>query len=389
MKKRFIFMAASLSCILTACGGLLGLPEGGETLDISLDEAQQKLSNYGTKTGYEIKFNYQDDSDKGSFTVGKKGNANWMISNEEDGGASGHATLQDDKGFHWFELDNSGEFEFCYTVQDVGEDYSSLISISYTPWLYFGHTYDGLLNKKGLKTVAGRSGTEYEFSMSNLGVLGALTGESLKWKVVIDNEFGFTLKLDAAVTEGGTADTLKYEVTSFKSGNSVNTPRLVVTENGGMNGGDDDDPTGGTADNNNSRYTEELKVNSASELYCINNERFVAKYVGNAEQYEEHDSLFVDDYGQNSIYFVWTGFNSDGSLNRISGHCCLYYFYNDATSYSKGKEDAKRSIRGINDEKKYFTYLALNVDAESWDELVKNFANGDEYYYPNFQMISK
>lgn len=403
MKKSFIFVISATALSLAACGNI-GSGKG-ENLKYSLEDAHENLNNLGLKTGYEIEFKYQDEESKGNILIGSKGNCNWNVIEDEDHNKSGSGFVKSDDKLHYFSVNDDGDFEYSGSLNKEQADYYyELSAAEYAPWLFYGNSYDGMMVKKGSTKVAGRSATEYELDMGlTFGIAAKLSGlNDFKFNVAIDNELGITLSVKASAKTSGGTDVLDYCVTSFKTGSSVNVPKMEIPANtddengdsgdsgdetGDETGGETGDETGGGSEGTTPITTSrETRFNSEDELSCSYNKMFVAKYVGNETELEE-DSLFVQDLGSDSIYFVWEGFKSDGSLDRVNGYCRMYYFYSDKTSYDEGIAKAGYWLRKTRSEKLYFTCTALDVDAETYDELVSNFNNANEYYYPRFEVV--
>ncbi len=395
MKKLSAFILAIalvlvLSMLLTGCGlAHIGdkIEGGDDSLPIGMEESQRKVSDLGTRTGYQITFSFDDGEDSsGTYTVGKKGDKIWCLE-EDEYGFSGYGMVKDGTQYHYYNVEEDGEFTYSATIQDSDSYYGSYaFEASTYYWMYYGHSFDGSLTKLGSTTVAGRAATEYEFNMgAMLGFIGSLSGlKDFKYKVAVDNELGITLKLEAEIKTTEEKESMSYTVTSFKTGNNVTVPNFPAPTPGNENDGEEwDSPYTGGSGNVGSNKPE-VQINSAADLHSVTNQIFVARYAGTQEQLTNEDDVFVDDYGADSIYYVWSGFNADGSCDYIHGYCCLYYFYSDTNAYLNGLDNA-RGLRQKNDAKHYFTVTARNVDAETYSEFLSDFEGYFEY--PHFEIV--
>ena len=132
----------------------------------------------------------------------------------------------------------------------------------------------------------------------------------------------------------------------------------------------------------------ELSFQTEADLACQENFVFTAVYVGTEEDKEE-DSIFIDFFNEDALYFVETGFNAeDGVINHIWGYIRLYHFYSDEATYQAALAEVPAyALKEQNDDALYFTTGNVrNTGAESYSELMDMFANqeSDGGEYDNF-----
>ena len=112
---------------------------------------------------------------------------------------------------------------------------------------------------------------------------------------------------------------------------------------------------------------------------CQENVLFSAVYVGSEEDKSDYnDGVFFDFFGEDALYYVQAGFDSDdGAVDHIWGYVRLYHFYNDEASYQDALKNVPAyALKEQNDECLYFTTGNVrNTYAESYAELMDMFAN--------------
>lgn len=234
MKKLLVFLLAVLTALaLVSCGGLTDKISGGDdSLEISEDDADAKMEQLASTDGYEITFDYTQDGSTGSYTVGKKGDLTWVLTTDSDNDVSGMAMKAEGDSTHGFTYDDG---EWIYDVTYTGDDASYAFyayELAYTYWFHYGNLYDGMLTKGSDTTVAGRKCYTYTFNLGlGLGAYSKLAGiDQYEYTIAVDKELGITLSLDWSVKAEGETAALKYEVTSFKTGNDVVLPSLPAAK---------------------------------------------------------------------------------------------------------------------------------------------------------------
>lgn len=383
-KKSILLAVLPLAALLTttSCsmlGNIIGAVTGeddGEyvSLDRSLSETKSKIEQLG-KNGLEITVKVYEDTDdeksENSETYGIKGDTRWYLEDNENG----IAFSQEGARVHYYNYDKDEGWYYSSSFDADEAEFNELDLMTY--WLYYGYTFDGSYKKGGTETVAGRKCDVYTFSVN-------MIFEKAGYKICIDQETGATLKytLDAQVIDESAR--FGFEVTSFVTGNKVKAPELPSPEDNGEsnNGGNNSTPSNTTK--------REVSYASEYDLVSIENEILVCKYVGSSEEYED-DKLFVNyyEYEASSIYFVWTGFNSDGSINQIRGETYFCYFFNDQDKYLNAVSTAKEhhEYRAQNDAVWYMTTSTTAMEPETWEECVETFTTGGDYRHPHFEIV--
>lgn len=198
---------------------------GSESIGISQEKAVENLEKLGLEEGYEIIYEYKNDSGSGKYLVGRKENTIWYKSSESEDGVytDGNAFAKDGNKYHSYSYNNEEGFVYAYTYEDE-ETVSSIESsyaIGYNYWIYFGYSYDGLYKKDGTATVVGRKCDKYVYELNSL-----LAQVSMKYVVYVDQKLGITLKLDFEGSADGEEENLNFEVKEFKTGSAVSVPTL-------------------------------------------------------------------------------------------------------------------------------------------------------------------
>lgn len=98
----------------------------------------------------------------------------------------------------------------------------------------------------------------------------------------------------------------------------------------------------------------------------VTNDRIVLKYTGS-----EKDALL----GAASMYWIYKGFNEDGSINQISGSIRQYFFFADDAAYDAGVEACKAKPGcKIKEEHKVSSYFVTSAvcpnDWETFEQIV-------------------
>lgn len=380
MKKRFLGIVALVSVTaicLSSCSMGEGIFGGGDTgsdsLQYSVTDTQKKLKDLSAD-GFEITVNFTSkDTDNveetSTIVFGMMDNIYWNIDEDGEGVAF---LISDDKDYAYGYSTYNDEWEYNYKMPLASDDLSTFeMYFGLSGWLYMGHEYDGSLKKSGTTTVAGRKCDVYKYSMNILI-------EKVEYTLAVDQATGVTMKYDLGAAAYGQSASAGFEVTSFKT-NNVKVPELPEPTK-------EDDPYGNDPNDkpiNQNKYERETSICYQSELYT-SNDLIVAKYNGNLED----DDLWVDDYGTNDIYYVWSGIKEDGSLDRVGGYCCLYYFYDNESDYLAALSSVKSyNLRGKNDNYYYFTVRTYDIDAESYEEACELFTTGGDYMHPNFYLV--
>ena len=220
MKKIFALLPMIAAFALTGCGDNEKESDEGEGVKLELTEEQSKakVKELAQTQGLEITFHYEDgqsNETSESTTVGVKDNFTWVFAGSEK-----TMWREDETNFYAYQYnEESSKFEPKGFVAkaSLGE-LSSYYSLDfYTLYFYMGSSYEGYHKVKDF-TYVGRSATEYKLSVSN-GL--AYVNE----KVIIDKETGITLYwgVEGADIQGNSGSA-SFEVTSFKTGATVNVP---------------------------------------------------------------------------------------------------------------------------------------------------------------------
>lgn len=132
----------------------------------------------------------------------------------------------------------------------------------------------------------------------------------------------------------------------------------------------------------NSHYP--MAITSSADLKSVENDLFAAKFEGSAEELE--DSVFVDGYGEDAIYYVWKGFDEDGYKDEIWGYNRTFYFFSDKETYQAAvaRAESHSQLKERDDEHLIMTVPAYRVDAETWEEMKETFDAGEDYSYDKF-----
>lgn len=364
-------MLGSCSMLSNIIEGALGGNEetGEESLPYSTTETQNKLDKIAEKDGLEIKAKwYSNDAgtveETGETVFGSKNGIHWLLDSEDNEGTA-------------YYLNKEGDHAYIYSYNDEQWEFNSSIAItsetkaeiqyyfSMSTWLCYGHDYDGIYKKSGTTTIAGRSCDVYSYSMNAIF-------EKFEYTVAIDKETGATMKYSIGASVYNESASAGFEVTQWKTSGvtAPNLPEPTVDDDDYSDDYDDDDDY--TNGNTNSRYAEELKVTSKNDLHSVSNQTIVGKYSGGAEWLEEHDEVDLYDLGTMDIYWVYNGFNNDGSISQIKGYVCYYYFFSSPSAYEAAIEKMPSyEIRGTSPEHNYFTATARNCcgEAETYQEM--------------------
>lgn len=207
--------------------GLVSIDVGEESIAVSQEESQRKMASLGETKGYEITLKLltettgtdEDDSSEASEVVfGMKGNTKWML--DEEG--YGVAFVLEGSTYHYYENEDEG---WSYVTSfEQNDDYNfAYLATSYEAYLLSGYAYDGMLNKGGQKTIAGRACTVYDYSIN-------IFGNKIAYKIYADNELGITLKMDFGASNSEASAKISFEATSFKTDRDVVAPTLPAPE---------------------------------------------------------------------------------------------------------------------------------------------------------------
>lgn len=275
MKKLLILVIALFSVLmLTACDDITSIinnlsknttttaSNGGETTTVvgsngqndggegdlvegdivNEEESKNKLKEIGDTIGFEITLRTtSSEEDEGEeegeasvseFTMGIKNSIFWA----KDEGVYTTAFKQEENTIQWYsyeegEEEGEGEFVYCGEV-DIQEYESSFNNI--TMMFYMASDYVmGEVRNAGQVLMLGRQCTKYSSKM-DFGAYG-----SLSYNIVIDNETGITMKIEATAENSfeGYTGSSTYEVVEFKTGDSVTAPELPLPV---FDGGEED-----------------------------------------------------------------------------------------------------------------------------------------------------
>lgn len=386
MKNKTLLVLAASVMPLTSCvfGGFTEV--GDDKLEFDMTATRANIDKLANSTGFEITVKFtsdatNEDKEETIQTVGAKDGVYWTVTKDED--PYGEAYVVDSAKDLLHEYDFGTNGWTYYTTNKLSEDgfSASAYLLSITPFFYMGHIHDGALKKTGTTKVAGRDCVSYKYSVNILI-------ERFEYDIAIDKETGATLKYSLSAGVMGESAEETFEVTSFKT-SGINAPTLPEPDEYDEGGYDDpiggDDPIqGGETD---SRYAKELEVDSKRDLVSTRNVKLVAKYKGTQDNLTNDDDIFIEDYGTLDIYWVWTGFNSNGDADFINGYTCLYYFFDTKAEYDAGLSLVKSyNLRAKNPDKLYFTVRTTAVDGETYDEMRQSLIDGD-FRLPNFEIV--
>lgn len=278
MKKILVLVLALFSVLLlTACDNITNIinnlslntttaSNGGETTTVvgsngqndggdgdlvegdivDEEESKNKLKEIGDTIGFEITLRTtsseedeegedeegEDEASVSEFTIGIKNSIFWT----KDEGTYTTAYKLEENTVQWYsyeEGEEEGEGGFIYCGEaDIQEYESSFNNI--TMMFYMASDYVmGEVRNVGQVLMLGRQCTKYSSKM-DFGAYG-----SLSYNIVIDNETGITMKIEATAENGleGSTDFATYEVVEFKTGDSVTTPELPLPV---FDGGEED-----------------------------------------------------------------------------------------------------------------------------------------------------
>ena len=194
--------------------------EGGDHLEYSSEEVQQKVKTLGDTKGYEITFEISSsDSEKESYVIGAKEHFYWGY----NGDSKGMYHLENDMLQMYEYNSDAGQFEKVGVEYSIaGTDYEESLRVGYNFYLCMGSAYaesDGLTKVKET-TFVGRPAIEY--SLKYASVYGAAS-----YDLVIDKETGVTLKWVISGTSfvDGESGSASFEAKSFKTGADVSVPK--------------------------------------------------------------------------------------------------------------------------------------------------------------------
>ena len=218
MKKILALLPLIGAFALTGCGGDKEEEGEGQNLEISQEQAKQKMKQLESSGGYEISFKTSDNGNESeASTIGAKDGYFWY--QDEDSGTMYLLSNNDQLTVYEWDSENS---KFAVSGEDyLGKEYYETLYDSQSTVLYWAFTYDGsdAFHKVKEFTYVGRTAIEYKLSVAAYGV-------SVTEKVYIDKETGITLYWSV---EGhniqGDSGSAGYQVTSFKTGAQVSVPR--------------------------------------------------------------------------------------------------------------------------------------------------------------------
>ena len=221
MKKIYALLPLLAAFALTGCGDNEKESGEGQNLEISQEQAKQKVAELAENGGYEITFKYNDSDNEDvpeSTTIGVKENYYWFRTGNQ--GTMYHLIGETQVQIYSWDNDNSSfKADEGGPITVPADTYKSLYEVN-TLYLYTAFTYDGTEGFHKVKdtTFVGRSATEYKLNV-------VAYGAAASWKVIIDKETGITLFWGVEARDvQGNAESASFEVTSFKTGAQVSVP---------------------------------------------------------------------------------------------------------------------------------------------------------------------
>ena len=220
MKKIFALLPMVAAFALTGCGNNDKEEGEGQNLEISQEQAKEKVAELATNGGYEITYKYNDSADEDvpeQTTVGVKENYYWFRTGEQ--GTMYHLINETQVQIYSWDNEHSSFKADDEPITVPADTYKNLYEV-HTLYLYTAFTYDGTEGFHKVKdtTFAGRSATEYRLNV-------AAYGAAASWTVIIDKETGITLFWGVEARDiQGNSEAASFEVTSFKTGDQVSVP---------------------------------------------------------------------------------------------------------------------------------------------------------------------
>ena len=221
MKKLLALLPLIGAFALVGCGdNEKESEEKGTNLELSEEQAKEKVAELATHGGYEITYKYNDSGDENvpeTTTIGIKETYYWFRTGEQ--GTMYHLINETQVQIYSWDNENSSFKADDEPITVPADTYKSLYELN-TVYLYTAFTYDGTEGFHKVKdtTFAGRSATEYRLSV-------AAYGAAASWKAIIDKETGITLFWGVEARDiHGNSEAASFEVTSFKTGDQVSVP---------------------------------------------------------------------------------------------------------------------------------------------------------------------
>lgn len=218
MKKLLLLTLIPMFALTGCVGADEGDDSPGENLPYNAEQSKEKMAELATSEGYEVSFKTKDDDDESEVaTLGVKNHYVWY-STESD-----HSLFKYESGVLTSYEYNEETGKFVKDAEvEYDASYVDTMIAGYSSWLYYANSFDGgnLYHKVGDVTFAGRSATQYYYSVNALVV-------KVKTTVVIDKATGVTLFWDVTGSAiDGEHGSAAYEVTSFKTGSQVVIPSI-------------------------------------------------------------------------------------------------------------------------------------------------------------------
>lgn len=212
-KLLFVMILMFMTCSLFACsmiGDIIdsetGNDDDGESLEVTQEQAEEKLEKIATEKGYLVKYAiYEtDNSEKESetMTIGASGDYTWYISNDQGG-----AFMYKDGMMYTWKYEN-GSWEYNGRYETSAEESASLTNL-FSSYLLLGYSFGDSMKKSGTKTIAGRKCDIYTYKMGMLNF-------SYSYSYYLDQETGMCMKYEIGAKSGTDSASVGMEVTEIK-----------------------------------------------------------------------------------------------------------------------------------------------------------------------------
>lgn len=212
-KVLFIMILMFITCSLFACsmiGDIIdsatGNDEDGESLEVTQEQAEEKLERIATEKGYLVTYAIYEtensDIESETMVIGASGDYTWYI----DGDQGGAFMYKDGMMYTWKYEDGSWEYNGRY---ETTEEESASLTNLFSSYLLLGYSFGSSMKKAGTKTIAGRKCDIYTYKIGMLGY-------SYGYSYYLDQETGMCMKYEIDAKAAGESASVGMEVTQIK-----------------------------------------------------------------------------------------------------------------------------------------------------------------------------
>lgn len=209
-------------------GDLIGSVLGGSSSDddsdsmaVSQEDSQALLQKLAERDGYQLTLKTGLDGSDSKITIGQTKDKWWSITDDN----SGSGYVIEDGVYHFYDM-YGGEWSYSNSVIEGSYgDMAATVSAMSAAYLYIGNAYNGLAKKSGTATVAGRKCDVYKYNIGSEAL-----GYGSSYSICIDQEYGFTMKMEASATAGSDSGEVSYEVIEFVTGSGVKKPTFPAPD---------------------------------------------------------------------------------------------------------------------------------------------------------------